>query len=449
MLSVRAKNIIIIVLITLISAAIIGGSVYVAVESNKNNEEREFFFDSAPINYSTEKNFYYANLFREAVAKYLQPISNQINLEKFADQLLEALSTARVPAYKLGTMASALKKYGIEDVFGRTDIENMTDEELEKLFKSSGLTTISNFLNGFFTESGLTGEETGLVLYNYFDKNFSDEYRLALHSVGKENFVRLASSTAYFITSLSDIKEGTGNYVNSSVVKSALYELGSTLIAVNAAGADNVEKVLGLRWNYGSDKEYATEINAYSAKMSGKIGLLLPLIGCVLRQAEVADIEYARQYAENGSIDALVLSHAGFAKAVDKGIEAFGSEYGDVLGEDVGSLKARLVSFSKDLYCARMVTAGINPELLENEEFGEIFDTSEQAFERFFSAVEGLKDLTETEDTLSAMSASEKEALATEARNLWALEKEGGEIASSIAFMWTSQIFYNATKGLE
>lgn len=447
--SVRAKNAIIIILVVTISVAIIAGAVYVAVDGNKNNGDREYFFDTAPIDYSTQENFAYANLFKKAVAEYLSPISSQINLSAFADRLLAAMSVTRIPAEKLGGMASAIKKNNLNDIVGNID-GDITEEELEKLLHISGLKVISDFLDGFFEESGLTGEETGKFLYNYMELYSAENYKTALHTVGEDNFVKFVSTTTYFLTSVSDIKEGTGDYVNSAVLKAALYEAGSAYLNVGSKGADVLEQVLGFNFHYDEDKTYSAEINGYAAAIKGKSGCVIPLLGYVLREIKTDDIERARLYSQNHKDDDLIISQAGFARSVKAGIEKFLLAYGEKIGaENLTELKLQLISLAKNLYSAQILTAGIEPSILENEEMKEYFAASAESFETFFATVEKLSDMDISDEIIDGMSEEERKELVSTAKNMWSLEGESGTFVTAVTYMWAAQRLYEAEKELK
>ncbi len=447
--SVRAKNAIIIILVVTISVAIIAGAVYVAVDGNKNNGDREYFFDTAPIDYSTQKNFAYANLFKDAVAQYLSPISSQIDLSAFADRLLAAMSVTRIPAEKLGGMASAIRKNNLNDIVGNID-GDITDEELEELLKISGLKLISDFLDGFFEESGLTGEETGKFLYNYMELYSAENYKTALHAMGEDIFVKFVSTTTYFLTSVSDIKEGTGDYVNSVVLKAALYEAGSSYLDMGSKGTEVTESVLGLRFHFDEDKTYSAEINGYAAAINGKLGCVIPLLGCVLREIKTDDIERARLYSQDGKDGDLIISQAGFARSVKAGTEKFLLAYGDIIGaENLAELKSQLISLTKNLYSAQMVTAGIDPSKLDGEEIKEYFAESEKSFDTFFAAVEKLSDTDLSDEIIDGMSEEERKELVSTAKNMWSLEEESGTFVTAVTYMWAAQRLYEAEKELK
>ncbi len=447
--SVRAKNAIIIILVVTISVAIIAGAVCVAVDGNKNNGDREYFFDTAPIDYSTQENFTYANLFKKAVAEYLSPVSSQIDLSAFADRLLAAMSVTRIPAEKLGGMASAIRKNNLNDIVGNID-GDITDEKLEELLKISGLKVISDFLDGFFTESGLTGEEAGKFLYNYMELYSAENYKTALHVIGEDNFVKFVSTTTYFLTSVSDIKEGTGDYVNSTVLKAALYEAGSAYLDMGSKGTDVLEQVLGFNFYYDEDKTYSAEINGYAAAINGKLGCVIPLLGYVLREIKTYDIERARLYSQDGKDGDLIVSQAGFARSVKAGTEKFLLAYGDKIGaENLAELKSQLISLTKNLYSMQMVTAGIDPSKLAGEEMEEYFSASEKSFDTFFAAVEKLSDANLSDEIIDGMSEEERKELVSTAKNMWALEDESGTFVTAVTYMWAAQRLYEAEKELK
>lgn len=446
--SVRLKNAIIIVLVVVIAVAIIVGSVYVAVDNNRSVESREYFFDTAPIDYSSQSNFAYAKLFKEAVATYFSSVSTSIDLGAFGDRLLAAMSVSRIPAEKLGGMATAIKNNSLSDILGKSWTD-MSDEEWEELLRVPGLTAISSFLDAFFEESGLTGEETGEFLYNYMQLYSPADYKAALSLVGEDTFVRFVSTTTYFLTSISDIKQGKGDYIDSAALRAVLFEGGSAYANMGKVGLDNIEKAFGLIWQYGEDKNNAAEINRYTAAMQGKIGGIIPLIGYVLREVKTTDIEAARNYSADGDRVMLVMSQAGFASSVKAGIEKFVAEYGAVFGiDDIDGLKAWLINLTKNLYSAQLLAAGYDPSVLDSDVFLELTDGTEQAYDSFFESVKALTEREMTEEELGTMTESELAEWENTAKGLWSLEAESESFATAVMYMWTTQRIYELEKEL-
>jgi len=437
MKSARAKNIIIIVLVSAIAAAIIGGSVYVAVENNSRNGQVDFFFDSAPADYSSAENFAYANLFREAVANYLKPLSDKIDFYGFADKLVRTASVTRISAETLGKCAAAIKKHNINDVLNGIKIEDMTDEELEELFKTSGFTLIKNIVGGFFSESGLTGSEAGNFIWNYAFLYGTEEQRNAFNAIGQDNFVGFSALSFNLISNFSD---GNASSFDGFTVKSIIYELGARLFKVSAGGADAVEKAFGLQWSR-EEGEYAAAFNGFTAGISGKIGLLFPLFGFILKEIDVETSDYASEYAETGEENALILSRMGLSAAILRGADIFISRYGEQFGaENMEELKLQVVNLVKNIYCARMVSAGFPPETLEQKEIVDILNAAEKDVVEFFNAVEFLGKADK-----SAINAEYIEKV----KNMDGILRQAEEVTASVIYLWTAQRMHNLEKEIK
>ena len=272
MTSYGKRNAVGIALVILVTLAIIGGVVYVAVDSNRPDPVTEFFIDTAPVDYTTKENVIYVKKFRDAVNGFLAEITG-INISNFTDQIVEAMSISRIPAEKLSGMADAVNQNDLTGLIDALNNASLTEEQIIELFETTSLEFVSSFLDGLFDKSGLTSEEFGLVLYNYFVLYGGQEYSLLLSAFGKDNFVSLIGDTAYFITTVNDVKEGTGEYVDSHAMSAAFYQLGTVFLkAESAAGVDTLEKVLLLRWNYGEDKNNYERINVYTGASREKIG---------------------------------------------------------------------------------------------------------------------------------------------------------------------------------
>lgn len=440
--SVRAKNIIIIILIAAISAVIIGGAVYVAVSTNVRNENREYFFDSAPVDYSKQENFAYRALFKEAVMNYFAPLADNIGglteqSEIFAERLLNAMSVSRISGETLGQMANSIKKHKITDVLGGVDLGDLSEEDLKNIMKVSALDVIGNFFDAFFLETGLTGEETGTVIYNYLDIYASAEYRVALYTIGKEDFVSFIAIFTYFLSSVSEIKTGTTD-IDEHALKGACYELGANFLRVGK-DVEVLEKVFNLRFHF-EDKEYGASASVFSQSLSKKMGSLFPLIGYILTECLANDIKNALDYAENGDTDSLILSQSGFARSIKRGVDRFLVEYGADFGaENYEEFQERINLIVKDLYSLRMTILGLSEEALQDEEFLQTLQESRENFAKFFSAVEVLKDF----DGNLNLTDEEKISLTAVARDMWAIEKDGGDIVGCIVYLWVAQILYD------
>lgn len=442
MTSYGKRNAVGISLVILVTLAIIGGVVYVAVDSNRPDPVTEFFIDTAPVDYTTKENVIYVKKFRDAVNGFLAEITG-INVSNFADQIVEAMSISRIPAEKLGGMADAVNQNDLTGLIDALNNASLTEEQIIELFETTSLEFVSSFLDGLFDKSGLTSEEFGLVLYNYLVLYGGQEYSLLLSAFGKDNFVSLIGDTAYFITTVNDVKEGTGEYVDSHAMSAAFYQLGTVFLkAESAAGVDTLEKVLLLRWNYGEDKNNYERINVYTAALREKIGYLIPLFGCVLRSVGAEEVEWGRLYADTGKDADLVYSQSLIAKSVGKGLNEFILSYGEKFGcVDRETLALQIKSVIENLYKAQTLTSGGS---LEAEKFVERLNNHLNATDEFFDALVEMENTNYDYDTLIGM---EKDGsivpLADKARSLWALEDVADVFNASVIYMWSSQILYD------
>lgn len=432
-------------IVILLAAVIITGVVLVAVDANKKTEEKEFFIDSAPLDYGVAENVVYVKRFRDAVTKYLNSISQDLNLTGFADRLLNALSVSRVPAEKLGGMATAINKHSIDGILGSIDGGELTEEQLQEIFAKTSFDFIGEFLNSFFDESGLTGEEFGLFLYNYLNIYGSAEYKIALNAVGKVNFVQLLSCSTYFITSVNDIQNGGGQFVNAFVLQSAFYQLGTVLLkSTDIAGTEVLERVLGLEWHYGDDRDNASDINFYTANLKGKMGYILPLMGCILRAADAETIDVCWDYSSEKNEINLIYSQIKSAKTVKKGMEEFIKLYGEDFGADnITELTAQFKLLTENLYKAQMSVARKD---LNDEAFKKILSDCMERIDRFIGSCEYLSGINYTVEEINALSESERQFLAEKAADMQIMEYDADYFISSVIYMWASQRLYEVTK---
>lgn len=435
------RNAVGIALVILVTLSIIGGVVYVAVDANRPDPVTEFFIDTAPVDYTSEENVIYVKKFRDAVNGFLAELTG-INASTFTDRLVEAMSISRIPAEKLGGMADAVNTNDLTGLIDALNNASLTEEQVLKLFETTSMQFVSSFLDGLFDKSGLTSEEFGTVLYNYFLLYGGSEYSALLSAFGKDNFISLIGDTSYFITTVNDVKSGTGEYVDSHAMSAAFYHLGTVFLKAESAGTDTLEKVLLLRWNYGEDKNNYDKINVYTAALNNKIGYLFPLFGCVLRSIGAEEVERGRLYAETGKDADLVYSQALIAKSVGKGLDEFILSYGEKFGcSDRETLEAQLKALVENLYKAQTLTVGGS---LEAENFTERLKDHLGAIEEFFDALVVLEEIDHDYDTLVEMEKDGSIAyLAESSRSLWALEEVADVFNASVIYMWASQILYD------
>ena len=428
-------------MVILVTLAIIGGVVYVAVDSNRPDPVTEFFIDTAPVDYTSKENVVYVKKFRDAVNGFLAELTG-INASTFTDQLVEAMSISRIPAEKLGGMADAVNQNDLTGIIDALNNSSLTEEQVLKLFETTSLQFVSSFLDGLFEKSGLTSEEFGTVLYNYFLLYGGSEYSVLLSAFGKDNFIDLIGDTSYFITTVSDVRNGTGEYVDSHAMSAAFYQLGTVFLKAESAGVDTLEKVLLFRWNYGEDKNNYKEINVYTAALNNKIGYLLPLFGCVLRSIGAEEVEWGRVYAETGKDSDLVYSQSLIAKAVGKGLDGFLSSYGEKFGcSDRETLAIQIKAVIENLYKAQTLTVGGR---LDAESFTERLESHLAAVDEFFDALSFLEEVDYDHGALTEMeSEGSIGPLAEKARSLWAMEEVADVFNASVIYMWASQILYD------
>lgn len=428
----RYRNVIGITLLIAVALALIVGVAVVAVRAKSNAEERVYFIDTAPVDYTAAENAVYVLKFRNAVASYLAPVSEELSLGDLADRLLNAMSKARIPAQKLGGMADAINKYSLSGIGGSVDGWDLTEEQFIAILTKSGFSYVNEFLNSFFDESGLTGEEFGTFLYHYLDLYGSSDYKLALNAVGKDIFIQFMSCTVYFITSVNDVGSGEGQYIDDYILEAAFYQLGSVFLnAVDAAGAEVLERALGLQFSVGETQDNYEEINAYLGALNGKTGTVIAMIGCILRSASANAIGECRSYAETGGDDELIYSQILAAKEALDGLRQFTERYDGALGNDLFEIKEEMYTYVENITLAQAIITGSDMEAL-----AEALDDMHSRMNAFADSLAYLATLDYTREDIAALDETAKEALVEQAKNMSVLASDADYLFSEIIIMW-------------
>lgn len=435
------RNAVGITLLIILALAVIAVVVVTAVDANKIEESNVYFIDGAPIDYNATENVVYVKRFRDAVSNYFSSVSSQINLNRFADRLLNALSVSRVSVSKLDTLATAINKYELNEIFAGVGEGEITEEWLTEILSKTSMDLFGSFFRRFFKETGLTSEELGLFIYNYLNIYGGDGYKTALNAVGKNNFIDLLSFTTFFLSSYGDTENGSLS--ETGAMEAALYQMGAVLKNAAAGGVENLEKALGLVWIYGNDKDNYEEINAYSVALNGKIGYIFPLFGCILKEIDAETVRIVSDKEESG--DKYIRSRILVAKTVNRGLEKFIAEYGDKFGaKDKAELTAQIKLIFSNLYGTVVASSDGDRErfdALVNETYGRI--------DRFIAALEALNDCDDDFDYICNLTAEEKEKLTLFSKDLAVLKGDADTFLAATFYSWSMARLYEIAREVQ
>lgn len=395
----RIKNITGIIAAVTAVALLLAAVIYTAVDSNKKVTAVEFYIDESPIDYlKNEKNIASREKFSDAVGTYFKSIDEKISLEVFAENLLDSLSRARIPAEKLEKLADILKKNSLDKLLEIVIDAGSDKDKLQKWLKRPYMTTVCGALSVFLKESGLTPGEFAGFLYHYLIsytsvKEYAESLREEKAAGFRKNFTALVSDSVFIMSALAenfseaeepdektDLPPGT--------VFAVLYQTGTALKNfVDDTGRKDAEKVLGLRFEFGG------EADRFAEKLNDKLIFVLPLTGCVLR---AADDDFSELLGNPRGAERIPPART-FAKVIISGFKSFIEEYGggESLGvDDMSSLKKFITDLSENLYSARTVLSGSEPDEGESKKIAE-------KWEKYFSALETLTEETSGEEEVA------------------------------------------------
>lgn len=319
----RKKTIFAIIALVLLLSICMGMVVYIFMQSNKEKPDWELFIDIAPVDYSSQENYFSVMRFKDNTNKFISQIFNGVNATTLTDRVILSLSKARIPAEKLGTMATAIAAINVNDIYNSLNSSDITEDNILDFMQTTTMEYISQAIHKFFVASNLTEEEFSRFLYVYLSDYTSKEYLLYLNLLGKDNFISFFSNSIYLINTLSEIQETGGKNISDYALQAVFYQLGSVYTKiVNEVGVDVIEKVLCFDWHFknsnGSENEVANDI--YS-NIKGRIGLIVGILGAIMQQTDVNTINAFREYTKETSnekikTDKLIYSQILMAKTI-------------------------------------------------------------------------------------------------------------------------------------
>lgn len=432
------RNAVGITLLILVAVAIIAVVVIAAVNANKPKVDNEYFIDTAPIDYGAAENVVYVKRFHDTVGDYFNSLSTQINLDGFADRLINALSAARIPAVKLDGLATAIKNNDLGKISEAVNGGQITEDMLKEILNKTNVDILGSFFRSFYEESGLTSEEFGAFIYSYLNLYSSNDYKAALNAVGRENFIELISYTTYFLSAIDEINEDN-LFREDGVLSAAFYQLGAVLKAGADGGVENLEKVLGFEWIFGSDRENYEKINVYTAPLKGSLGYLFPLAGCVLKEIDSETLEVLQKTDLSNDAENIYAKSKAI-KAAARGIDKFIAEFGNGYGvESADGVFARLQIAMENVYGAIFVASDGNREM-----FDELKQNSAKMMNNFSAAFELFKETDLTVEELKSMDYEQFERLKKAAEDVDAMSGYADTAVGGIFYMWVSYRMYEA-----
>lgn len=289
--------------LVLLIAVMLALVIYGFVPLNKAKPEWELFIDTAPVNYDAEENYFFVMRFQDSANLFLSSIFSGVDGSALTDRVISALKKARIPAEKLGSMATAINNFNNENIKNSLDKTEITEEDIIKYMETTTVEYLSSAIHKFFSTSNLTEEEFSKFLYVYLSDNAPSEYKLYLNLLGRENFIAFFSNSIYLINTLGEIKETGGQSISDYALQAVFYQLGSVYTKiVNEIGVDVLENVLCVNWHFeNTDGTPNEQANTIYDKISGKLGLIAGILGAVMQQTDVETIGAFRDYHKEQS----------------------------------------------------------------------------------------------------------------------------------------------------
>lgn len=294
----RTKAVIFVTAVVLVVALLAGIIIYTVIQASQEKKEWELFIDAAPVDYSTEENYFFVMRFKDSAKKFISSVFNGADGTVLTDRVISSLSKARIPAEKLGTMATAISQTDINAINESLNGLEITEEDIMNFMQTTTMEYIAISLHKFFSVSGLTEEEFSRFLYAYLKDYSPKDYVIYLDIFGKENFIAFFSNSIYLINTLSEIKETGGESISDYALQAVFYQLGSVYLSIiNDVGVDVVEKVLCFDWNFVDQNGIEdTEKNELFTAVRGRIGLIAGILGSLMKEIDVYTIGIIRDY---------------------------------------------------------------------------------------------------------------------------------------------------------
>ncbi|MFA6866449.1 MAG: hypothetical protein WCR54_02920 [Clostridia bacterium] len=345
----RTKNIILLCIVILLVVALFTMVIFEAVISNKSPETLDIYIDNSPINYETEDNVVYAISFRNSMEQFSEMLS--INPQEgvvydLIHELLECMSIARIPPYKLQTIAYVVDQYRNNIQSSMSSSINVDEEFILSLFSINSI-TFTNFCSDFFDVTTLTEEEFARFLYQFTLRNSTQAYKIALNKIGQEDYIVFIANTFYLINTLGDIKSDIKN-ISSSQMQAILYQLGDDYVEiVDKVGVDTLKTILGLGGQLSLDNEENIRLNSYSSDMADKISRLFGLLGKTAKNIENAQLDIILSIDDENATERekninIIIKKQNVCNIITKGLSEGLVYFNDL---DINNIEALLESY--------------------------------------------------------------------------------------------------------
>ncbi len=444
----KTKTVLIITAIVLLVAILTGIIIYTAIQSSPKKEEWELFIDIAPVDYSAEDNYFYVMRFKDNSKKFISTVFNGADGTALTDRIISAMSKARIPAEKLGTMATAISEINLNELSNNLADLDITEDDILDFMQTTTMEYIATSLHKFFTKSGLTEEEFSRFLYAYLRDYAPKDYLVYLDIFGKDNFIAFFSNSIYLINTLGDIKETGGENVSDYALQAVFYQLGSVYLSIiNDVGVDVVEKVLLFDFDFiDQNGNLETEKKELFIPVKGRIGLIAGILGSIMKEIDVNTINVMRDYiAEEGEgrikTDKQIYSQILMAKIIKISLNRmYSAKTGIANFNDMASVY--LTAIKNTVKLNYLISGGSLEDQL-------IIDACEQIdgnMSRYIGAINYLSELNYTYEEITAIEAGEfYEALHIKAREMNSMKYSLDNFIASLINIWINE----AAKSLE
>lgn len=470
------KNIIALIAVVLSLILLSGMIASTIILSTRKTENWEYNNSSEAIDYYSDSQDFDKVIgeFRNKLLSYFNELfgsnGNQfvdfgLLYSSYADAIVNACSLARIPPSKLEAMADALERHSVSSVFARIknaigDIKDIEDFEkiLEKYLSNySFISVLSNFLNGFLSETTLSETELARMVYYYLINYSSKEYAAYLVLMGEDVFVEILSNTISVISMLKSLSSNANSYgiiATTGSIKSVLYQLGSiycsayNAFAVNGITDDTLEKALCLTWDFNSKYLNREALQERSERIRGKLADLLYFLGTIMKNIGNEDIEAYLNYSysdDETKENLYICSALKLAETVEvsfnKAKNDMKFKYDSI--EDLSASYADVSIVLGEIW-ALQIDSGID----DAEEVNEV---KKSVFSNFSNGCAYLNSVQYTSDNVKALDKNSEDyiKLYKNASDFFAIGSGLSVIMQELAFVWIGNIFYATAETTE
>lgn len=442
-MSQKIKNNLLLIFVLILAAIMFSMVIFDAVKSNRKGEIFEIYIDNAPLDYSADSNAVYAYKFNNAMLKMLSSQDNP-NIRKIVNGMLDAMSSARIPAVKLGKIADVINQSSNELINLLINNQALTDEEIEKLIATTKMQHIADFMNNFFDKTTLTEEEFSTAIYHFMRKNASTNYKVAMNKLGKEDYVTFISNTFYLINTMGDIMESQSLSINPTILQASLYELGTKYVEItDKVGLGAIKTIMGFDWIFIGNDEKTEKLNSYSLALSDKISLCFAIIGYSMRNINTDDIENLNKYfsLEEGKEknDYLIYTQLCLSKSILKAMEqslVFTQKDGI---DNTKKLFKYLYDMIQDSYMLRIT-------LQDEIEDAELRQKYENSFNSFTESLKYFSSKKLNLEQISNTSVEEYQVMLDYAKNSVAFKETLDDFVYSVVYVWCAHLLGGTTE---